>query len=109
MMPLCFMHLPPTSSQRLVISTRTFLSDIQSLNEAALSETYDVTAISFAAYPLCATSTSCSIAAPASRRLRPIVVSTKVPEAPRACGQAHRRSRPEDLGLSRPQTLRAGF
>src|SRR2546421_8134988 len=27
------------------------LSDIQSLNEAALSETYDVTAISFAAYP----------------------------------------------------------
>src|SRR5438445_2471379 len=28
------------------------LSDIQSLNEAALSETYDVTAISFAAYPV---------------------------------------------------------
>src|ERR1700682_383681 len=27
------------------------LSDIQSLNEAALTETYDVTAISFAAYP----------------------------------------------------------
>jgi len=27
------------------------LSDIQSLNEAALSETYDVTALSFAAYP----------------------------------------------------------
>ena len=27
------------------------LSDIQSLNEAALSETYDVTAVSFAAYP----------------------------------------------------------
>ncbi len=27
------------------------LSDIQSLNEAALAETYDVTAISFAAYP----------------------------------------------------------
>src|SRR5438876_6930476 len=27
------------------------LSDIQSLNEAALEETYDVTAISFAAYP----------------------------------------------------------
>src|SRR5215831_8300270 len=27
------------------------LSDIQSLNEAALSETYDITAISFAAYP----------------------------------------------------------
>src|SRR2546426_7189058 len=27
------------------------LSDIQSLNEAALGETYDVTAISFAAYP----------------------------------------------------------
>src|SRR5260370_39939484 len=26
-------------------------SDIQSLNEAALTETYDVTAISFAAYP----------------------------------------------------------
>src|SRR5258708_20324624 len=28
------------------------LSDIQSLNEAALTETYDVTAISFAAYPV---------------------------------------------------------
>jgi 1,4-dihydroxy-6-naphthoate synthase len=28
------------------------LSDIQSLNEAALTETYDVTAVSFAAYPL---------------------------------------------------------
>jgi len=28
------------------------LSDIQSLNEAALSETYDVTALSFAAYPI---------------------------------------------------------
>ena len=27
------------------------LSDIQSLNEAALQETYDVTAVSFAAYP----------------------------------------------------------
>src|ERR1700676_2875612 len=27
------------------------LSDIQSLNEAALTETYDVTAVSFAAYP----------------------------------------------------------
>ena len=27
------------------------LSDIQSLNEAALRETYDVTALSFAAYP----------------------------------------------------------
>src|SRR3989454_12842645 len=27
------------------------LSDIQSLNETALEETYDVTAISFAAYP----------------------------------------------------------
>src|SRR5271170_3647705 len=27
------------------------LADIQSLNEAALQETYDVTAISFAAYP----------------------------------------------------------
>src|SRR6201998_2158827 len=27
------------------------LSDIQTLNEAALAETYDVTAISFAAYP----------------------------------------------------------
>src|SRR5579859_2676730 len=27
------------------------LSDIQTLNEAALSETYDVTALSFAAYP----------------------------------------------------------
>jgi len=27
------------------------LSDIQTLNEAALSETYDVTAVSFAAYP----------------------------------------------------------
>src|SRR5271165_5791683 len=27
------------------------LSDIQALNEAALSETYDVTALSFAAYP----------------------------------------------------------
>src|ERR1700681_923559 len=27
------------------------LSDIQSLNDAALSETYDVTAVSFAAYP----------------------------------------------------------
>src|SRR5260370_32258028 len=27
------------------------LSEIQSLNEAALTETYDVTAISFAAYP----------------------------------------------------------
>src|SRR5215472_18071351 len=27
------------------------LSDIQSLNEAALLETYDVTAVSFAAYP----------------------------------------------------------
>src|SRR5262247_1591430 len=27
------------------------LSDIQSLNEAALAETYDVTAVSFAAYP----------------------------------------------------------
>src|SRR5271169_5488211 len=28
------------------------LSDIQSLNEAALKETYDVTAVSFAAYPV---------------------------------------------------------
>jgi hypothetical protein len=27
------------------------LSDIQTLNEAALAETYDVTAVSFAAYP----------------------------------------------------------
>ncbi len=27
------------------------LSDIQTLNEAALTETYDVTAVSFAAYP----------------------------------------------------------
>jgi len=27
------------------------LSDIQTLNEAALTETYDVTALSFAAYP----------------------------------------------------------
>src|ERR1041384_5863589 len=27
------------------------LSDIQSLNEAALAETYDITAVSFAAYP----------------------------------------------------------
>src|ERR1700736_1706807 len=27
------------------------LSDIQALNEAALTETYDVTAVSFAAYP----------------------------------------------------------
>src|SRR5437016_2416009 len=30
-------------------------------------------------------------------------------EANRACWQAHRRARPEDLGLSHPQTLRGKF
>ena len=45
------------------------LSDIQSLNEAALAETYDVTAISFAAYPSFATNTCFSIAAPASAKV----------------------------------------
>jgi len=38
------------------------LSDIQSLNEAALTETYDVTAISFAAYPALRDNMFCSIA-----------------------------------------------
>ena len=45
------------------------LSDIQTLNEAALTETYDVTAVSFAAYQVCAISTSCWIAAPASGKI----------------------------------------
>ena len=53
------------------------LSDIQSLNEAALLETYDVTAVSFAAYPSCATSTYFSIAERAfGEGYGPIVVAT---------------------------------
>src|SRR5579864_2370416 len=40
-------HKPPTPGYK---STHV-LSDIQTLNEAALKETYDVTAVSFAAYP----------------------------------------------------------
>ena len=42
------------------------LKDIQSLNEEALTETYDVTAVSFAAYPSLRINTFCWIAAQAS-------------------------------------------
>jgi len=54
------------------------LSDIQSLNEAALTETYDVTAVSFAAYPsLRDKYILLDCGGKFRRRLRPIVVSTK--------------------------------
>jgi len=55
----------------------THILSISSLNEAALTETYDVTAISFCAYPALRDKYFCSIAAPVSARAWPIVVSTK--------------------------------
>src|SRR5215472_1052200 len=54
------------------------LSDIQSLNEAALAETYDVTAISFAAYPeLRDTYVLLDCGASFGEGYGPVVVSTK--------------------------------
>src|SRR5258708_2928013 len=54
------------------------LSDIQSLNEAALTETYDVTAISFAAYPaLRAKYILLDCGASFGEGYGPVVVSTK--------------------------------
>ena len=54
------------------------LSDIQSLNEAALTETYDVTALSFAAYPsLRAKYVLLDCGASFGENYGPIVVSSK--------------------------------
>src|SRR5271157_174814 len=54
------------------------LADIQSLNEAALQETYDVTAISFAAYPTLRDKyVLLDCGASFSEGYGPIVVSTK--------------------------------
>src|ERR1700757_3011259 len=64
------------------------LSDIQSLNEAALSETYDVTAISFAAYPsLRDKYVLLDCGASFGEGYGPIVVSTKAVKAQELAGK----------------------
>jgi len=64
------------------------LSDIQSLNEAALSETYDVTAISFAAYPeLRDNYVLLDCGASFGEGYGPIVVSTKPLKAQELAGK----------------------
>lgn len=64
------------------------LSDIQSLNEAALTETYDVTAISFAAYPdLRDKYVLLDCGASFGEGYGPIVVSTKSLKPPELAGK----------------------
>ena len=64
------------------------LSDIQSLNEAALAETYDVTAISFAAYPgLRDKYLLLDCGASFGEGYGPIVVSTKSLKPPELAGR----------------------
>src|ERR1700741_5585772 len=64
------------------------LSDIQSLNEAALAETYDVTAISFAAYPALRDKyVLLDCGASFGEGYGPIVVSTKSLKPPKLAGK----------------------
>ncbi len=81
------------------------LSDIQSLNEAALTETYDVTAISFAAYPTLRDKyILLDCGASFGEGYGPIVVSTKSLKPTELAGK-----RIAVPGLKTPQTLRAEF
>jgi len=86
------------------------LSDIQTLNEAALTETYDVTAVSFAAYPSIRDKyilVDCG--ASFGEGLRPYRRRRQIHEERRHQGPAHRRSRPENYGLSVSQTYEPNF
>ena len=83
------------------------LSDIQTLNDAALDETYDVTAVSFAAYP--AQICFARLRRQLWRRLRSHRGFFEAHEERRLSRQAHRRPRAQNDRLPCPETLPTRF
>ena len=101
MTPTCFTHWRRVKFVRICLQFRHVLDDIQTLNQKARVGEYELTAISYHAYPYVADKYKLMAAGSSiGDGYGPMVVSSHPMARRRAQGQAHRDSRPADHFLS---------